>query len=233
MTRESSQTYKCKYCDKGFQKEKTLLAHSCEQKRRYLQKDETGVQWGLRAYLRFYEFTQGSTKLKTYDDFASSPYYLAFVKYGRYAVSIRCINFTSFTEWLLKNSKKLDYWCKDSLYEEWMKDYIKKENPQDALERGIKEMSEYAETHPELKNGFRDYFKYANANRICQHIISGRISPWVMFNCDTGIEFLERLDEQQVAMIMPYISPEYWQKKFSEYDSDTAWVKQVLSQARL
>jgi len=233
MTNESSQTYKCRYCGKDFRRETTLAAHLCEQKRRAQQQNETGVQWGYKAYLRFYEFTQGSAKLKTYDNFAASPYYNAFVKYGRYCVSIRAINYVSFTDWLLKGNKKLDYWCKDSLYEEWMLEYLKKENPQDALERALKEMQEYAETHPDLKNGFKDYFRYGNTNRISYHIATGRISPWVLFNCETGVDFLSRLDETQVQMIYRFIDPEFWQKKFVDYIADTEWVKDILNQAGL
>ena len=152
--------YKCRYCEKTFRRESTLTAHLCEQKRRHQQQTETGVQWAYKAYIRFYETTQGSARLKTYDDFAASPYYLAFVKFGRYCVSIRAINFVSFTDWLLKNNKKLDYWCKDSLYEEWLVEYLKKESTQDALERALGEMQKYADDNPDLKNGFTDYFRY-------------------------------------------------------------------------
>lgn len=233
MTSELSQSYKCKYCDKEFRKESTLAAHLCEQKRRYQQKDETGVQFGLRAYLRFYETTQGSAKLKSYDDFASSPYYNAFVKFGRYLVAIRCVHPVQFTDWLLKNNKKLDYWCKDSFYEEWLHEYLRKEATQDALERALKEMQDYADTHPDLKNGYRDYFKYGNGNRICHHIVTGRVSPWVLFNCDSGVAFLDSLDETQVSIVLPYIDPEFWQHKFQDYLADTEWCKHVLKEAGL
>ena len=232
-TSESSPTFKCKYCDKGYRKESTLAAHLCEPKRRAQQQHETGVQFGLRAYLRFYEITQGGSKSKTYDDFAGSPYYIAFVKFGRYCVSIRAINFSSFTEWLLKNNKKLDYWCKDTLYDEWLREYLKKENPQDALERAIKEMSEYADNHQELKNGYRDYFRYGNSNRICHHITTGRISPWVVFGCDSGIDFLSGLDETSLAIVLPYVDPGFWQKKLDDYPDDAEWVKSVLKAAGL
>lgn len=232
-TNESSQSYKCKYCNKDFRKESTLVAHQCEPKRRWQQEKETGVQWGLRAYLRFYEITQGSAKLKSYADFVTSPYYTAFVKYGRHQVAIRNVNFTSFTDWLLKNNKKLDYWCKDSLYDEWLHEYLKKEHVQDALERALKEMQEYADTHPELKNGFTDYFRYGNNNRICHHICTGRISPWVVFNCSSGVAFLEGLDQGQLALVMPWIDPDTWQKKFHDYAADAEWVKYVLKEAGL
>jgi len=226
-------SYNCRYCAKPFRKETTLLAHLCEAKRRHTQRDETGVQWGLKAYLRFYEYTQGSARLKSYDDFAKSPYYNAFIKFGRYCVSIRCINFISFTDWLLKNNKKLDYWCKDTLYSEWLLEYVKREATQDALERALTEMTQYAEIHPELKNGFVDYFRYGNANRVCYHITTGRISPWIVYNCASGIEFLEALREDQAAIIMPWIDPDYWQQRFKDHMADTEWVKDILQKAGL
>ena len=233
MINESKTTFNCKYCEKPFRKETTLLAHLCEAKRRHNQRDETGVQWGLKAYLRFYEFSQGSAKLKSYEDFAKSPYYNAFIKFGRHCVNIRCINFANFTDWLLKANKKLDNWCSDKLYTEWLPEYLKREATQDALERALKEMTEYAETHPELKNGFTDYFRYGNSNRICFHISSGRISPWIIYNCGSGIEFLEGLNEEQVLIVMPWIDPDFWQKKFKDYLSDALWVKDILEKAGL
>lgn len=233
MTSVSKNTYKCRYCDKGFSKETTLTAHLCEQKRRWQQEKETGVQLGLKAYLRFYEYSQGSAKLKSYEDFARSPYYNAFVKFGRHCQGIRCINFVNYLDWLLKNNKKIDYWCKDSLYTEWLPEYLKKEAVQDALERAMKEMIDYADSHPELKNGFTDYFRYGNSNRICHHISTGRISPWVIYHCASGIEFLDTLSSEQVEIVIPWIDPDFWQRKFKDYVADAEWVKTVLSKAGL
>lgn len=226
-------SYKCKYCGKAFVKESTLASHLCEQKRRWQQEKETGVQLGLRAYLRFYEYAQGSAKLKSYADFVTSPYYIAFVKFGRYLVDIRAVNPQNFIDWLLKNNKKLDYWTKDSFYEEWLREYIKREAVQDALERALKEMTAYAEDNRDLKNGYKDYFRYGNTNRILHHIASGRISPWVVFNCSSGVGFLDGLSEEQVAIVLPHLDPDYWQKKFRDYTADTEWTKDILEKAGL
>jgi hypothetical protein len=148
-------------------------------------------------------------------------------------VAIRVINFSSFTDWLLKNNKKLDHWCKDSLYEEWLSGYIRKESPQDALERALKEMQEYADSHPDLRNGYRDYFRYGNVNRISYHVSTGRVSPWIIFNCKTGVEFLDGLDAYQTEIILPWLDPDFWQKKFADYLADTEWVKDILDKAGL
>ncbi len=230
---ESKKNFECQYCGKGFAKESTLFSHLCEQKRRAQQQNETGVQLGFRAYLRFYETTQGTTKTKTYDDFAASPYYTAFVKFGRHLVGIRAVHPLNFIDWLLKNNKKLDYWTKEEMYSTWIHEYLKKEAVQDALERALKEMQEYADSHPELKNGFTDYFRYGNSNRICYHISTGRISPWVVFGCNSGVDFLDGLNEEQLAMIMPWIDPDFWQRKFKDYMADTEWVKSILEAAGL
>ena len=81
-----------------------------------------------------------------------------------------------------------------------------------------------------------DYFRYGNTNRIVHHICSGRISAWVLFHCDSGIEFLDRLgntDAGTLALILPYIDPEFWQKKFQDYLADSEWCKDILSKAGL
>jgi len=229
----TTEPYKCRYCEKAFVKESTLAVHLCEPKRRWQQEREVGVQLGLKAYLRFYEVTQGSARLKSYADFVSSPYYNAFVKHGRYCQSIRCINFANFLDWLLRNNKKIDNWCSDKLYEEWMHDYLRREAVQDALERALKEMQDYADDHPDLKNGFSDYFRYGNSNRVVHHITTGRISPWIVYNCASGVDFLGNLSEEQVAMVMPWIDPDHWQRKFTDYLADTEWVKDILIKADL
>lgn len=225
--------YRCKYCDKEFRKESTLAAHLCEPKRRWQQEKEVGVQLGYQSYLRFYEMTQGSAKLKSYADFVASPYYSAFVKFGRHMVNIRAVNTRAFIEYVIKQNKKLDHWTHEAVYSEYLHQYVRKEAVQDALERALVEMQEYVDENPEIKGGLRDYFRYGNSNRICFHISTGRVSPWIVFNCDTGIGFLESLNEEQLAMIMPWIDPDYWQRKFVDYVADTEWVKMILKEAGL
>jgi hypothetical protein len=232
MIEESSPNFKCKYCEREFRKESTLAAHLCEPKRRWQQETETGVQFGLRAYLQFYETTQGSAQLKSYMDFVASPYYNAFVRFGRHLVAIRCINSNSYTAWLLKNNKKLDHWCRDKFYEEWLHEYVKKEAVQDALERGLKTMEEYANGDSGLAS-YSHYFKYGNHNRICHHITTGRTSPWIVFNCRSGIEFLESISAEHLAIVLPWIDPDYWNRKFKDYVADVEWCKHILGAAGL
>jgi len=221
-------SYICRYCDREFVKETSLQVHVCEHKKRYLEREETGVQIGLQAYLTFYEITQGSAKLKSWDDFVKSPYYRAFVKFGRYCQSIRAINISRFIDWLLKNNKKIDYWCRDTVYTEYLESYLKVEAVTDALARAI----EYSIAWAEITDSpSHDCLRFGNDNVICHNIISGRISPWVVYNCDSGIEFLGRINQEQLAMIWNLVDTDFWSKKFQDYVADQEYVKDILKQA--
>jgi len=225
-------SFQCTYCSKSFSKEKTLFNHVCERKRRFQQENEIGVQWGYLSYAKFYSMSQ-KTQTPSYKDFVYSNYYTAFVKFGRYCHSVHCVNFERFLQWLLKNNKKIDQWCNDNLYAEWLTEYVRKENVKDALERSMLTLVNYMQEHPEYLNGFRDYFRLVNSNRICYHISTGRISPWLVFNCTSGQDFLSKLGDDQIANIISFIDTDFWQTKFNDYPEDVVFCRQVLDQAGL
>jgi hypothetical protein len=220
--------YHCRYCMREFVKETSLSSHVCEQKRRYQERTEQGVQLGLQSYLKFYEYTQGSAQLKTWDDFVASPYYRAFVKFGRYCQGIRAINVMRFMDWLLKNNKKIDLWCKDSYYTEYLVDYLKLEAVTDALGRAIEYSIDWAEKNSAQPN---DCLRYGNRNLICHAVTTGHISPWVIYNCDSGRQFLNEISSEQVAIIWPYIDTDTWQGKFSTSLADQEYAQEILKQA--
>ena len=230
-TSESTATqteYVCRYCEKSFRKETSLAVHVCEPKRRFQEQNEVGVQIGLQAYLRFYELTQGSAKLKTFDDFARSPYYRAFVKFGRYCVAIRAVNVPRFIEWVIRQNKKIDHWCRDSIYTEYLTEYLRVENVADALARAMESSIDWSES---TGNPDRDYLRFGNDNILCYAVTTGRLSPWVLYNCRSGQEFLGRINAEQIAMIWPMIDADFWQKKFSDYAADTEYARDLLEKA--
>lgn len=221
-------TFTCQYCKKDFIKESSLAVHSCEPRRRRQQQDESGVRLGFYSYIKFYELTQGSAKLKTYDDFCDSPYYRAFVKFGRYCVDVKAINPEQFTKWVLKQNKKIDHWCRDTVYTEYLIDYLRVENINDALARAMEFGIDWAEQngHPA-----EDCLRYGNTNAMVYAVTAGRISPWILYNCDSGQTFLSELDATQIAMVWPYIDSEVWMKKFADHVADQEYVKEILAKA--
>ena len=220
--------YRCQYCEKTFQRESSLAVHVCEQKKRYQSRDEQGTRLGLQAYLRFYEVTQGSARLKTFDDFAKSPYYKAFVKFGRYCVAINAVNTPRFIDWVVKKNKKIDHWCRDAVYTEYLHDYLRRENVNDALTRAIEQSIRWSEQHG---NPSHDFLRYGNSNVISYAVTTGRISAWVLYNCESGQRFLDELNPEQIAMVWSWIDPEFWQRKFRDYPADQEYAREMLEKA--
>ena len=220
--------YRCQYCEKTFQRETSLAVHVCEQKQRYLSRDDQGVRLGLQAYLRFYEVTQGSARLKTFDDFARSPYYRAFVKFGRYCVAVNTVNTARFIDWVVEKNKKIDHWCRDSVYTEYLADHLRRESVNDALARAIEHSVRWAEQHG---HPAQDFLRYGNSNAICYAITTGRVSAWILYNSDSGQRFLDDLGPEQIAMIWCCIDAEFWQRKFRDYPADQAYAREILTKA--
>ena len=194
----------------------------------YVEQSERGVQLGLQAYLKFYETMQGSARLKSFEDFAESPYYRAFVKWGRYCVNTRVINPTQFMTWLLRNQKKIDRWSSDQFYTDYLMEYLRLEAVQDALARAVEHSMTWQERtgHPA-----HDMLRYGNHNAVCYDITAGRISPWVIYNSESGQKFLSDINSEQLAMIWPYIDSDVWQKRFADYSADQEYAKEILKQA--
>jgi hypothetical protein len=221
-------THQCKFCQKSFQKENSLSVHLCEPKLRFQQRSEPGVILAFQGYLKFYEYTQGSARLKTHDDFDRSSYYRAFVKWGRYCVDVRVIAPARFLEWLLKHNKKIDRWCLDTVYTEYLVEYLCVEAVSDALTRAIEYGIQWAE---QTGNPAHDCVRYGNRNALCHAVTTGRISAWVIYNSESGQKFLTDLDPTQIKMIWSYIDADMWQKNFADRSGDQAYAQEILVKA--
>jgi hypothetical protein len=223
-------SFECQFCKKTFQREKTLAVHLCEQKRRHINRDDKYVRLGFLAYNRFYEITQGSKIQKTYEHFAKSSYYTAFTKFGRHMLEINAIDPEKFIDFVITASIPLDSWCKDSVYESYIRELNKKETAERAVERGILLMEQWGREHD---RPFNVFFREISRPRLIHWIKSGRISPWIIFNCDSGDAAIASMTDNEHHMINEYLEPTFWTRKFSTRKEDVEFVQMVLKEAGL
>ena len=106
MNLENSKPYVCQYCSSGFTREKTLTVHVCEQKRRALAQHDKHVVLGFDTYNRFYKISQNSKQEKTYEEFARSPYYNAFVKFGSFVSNVNPLYPDRFIDFVVRSGIK-------------------------------------------------------------------------------------------------------------------------------
>lgn len=226
----AEQPFSCVHCGKSFMKEKTLFAHMCEPKRRFMQKDEKRVQAGFFAFNRFYRVTQAAKKDKTYEDFCKSSYYNAFVKFGSFVNNVNPLYPEKFVDFVIKSGVKLDHWCRDELYETYLYEMIKLEPVEAAVQRSLTTMMEWAD---ETGSTFNHYFLYANLNRLVQHLRDGKISMWLVLNCKSGQNALSALNEDQLSQLEDAVDFAYWIKTVKTHKADSDMVKELCREAEI
>jgi hypothetical protein len=208
--------------------EKTLVAHMCERKRRALQKDEKRVQAGYMAFNRFWQLTQNAKKNKSYDNFADSSYYNAFVRFGSFINNVNPIYPDKFIDYVIKSGVKLDHWCRDELYEQYLFDMIKVEPVESAVQRSLATMMDWADEHGA---NFAHYFLYVSLNKAVHDIRNGKISAWVILNTQSGQTMIKTMSDEQLNMIAPAFDVPYWLRKFKEVPADVVLVKEICKEA--
>jgi hypothetical protein len=59
-------------------------------------------------------------------------------------------------------------------------------------------------------------------------ITKGKISPWILYQSTSGIEFLSGMDSTQEKMIFEYINPEQWALRFKRHAEVINEIKDLL-----
>jgi hypothetical protein len=227
MIQLADQPFNCTHCGKSFMKEKTLYAHMCENKRRAMQRDEKRVQAGYMAFNKFFRMTQGARKDKSYDEFCKSPYYNAFVKFGSFINNAMPLYPEKFMDFVIKSGVKIDHWCRDELYDTYLFDMLKNEPVESAVQRSLQTMMEWGDVS---QADFSHYFKYVNLNRSVHDIRNGKISPWLILNCRSGKDLLNKFNDDQLEIIGPALDLPSWIKKFKAAPADVILVKEICKE---
>jgi hypothetical protein len=218
----------CVHCGKKFRMAKSLFSHICELKRRTMQRDEKRVQMGFYAFNKFFQITQNLKKNKTYEDFCKSPYYNAFVKFGSFINNTAALYPEEFIEYVIKNGIKLDHWCKEDLYFRYMREIIKTEPVESAIQRSLMTMMDWADAN---NAEYNNYFVQVSLNRAVHDIVNGKISAWVILNTAAGKKMVNRFNDEQLTLILPSFDIPYWSSRFKERPDDVTLVKEICQEA--
>ena len=143
-------------------------------------------------------------------------------------ISRTIIEADTYIDWLITQNVGIDAWAKEGTYDTYLQSKLLTEPVEPALERTIKSMQEWA--HNESAE-WKHFFYYVNINRAVEMINQGKISPWVIFNCESGQKLLNDMNDEQIQMIATVIDPPWWKKVFKSKSTDVDFAKEVLRTA--
>ena len=224
-------SYKCKYCNKSFAKETTLISHMCEQKRRALAKDDKQNRIAYQLWLQYRRLSMANVKHdKPYEEFTTNKYFTGFMKLAKRIIDLNIRPPEDFLRFIVMNSVKMHDWCKDFVYEEYIKSMLKSESVDRAVERSILYMKEWAES---TGNNWQEYFVKVPTTLAMNDIKMGRISPWCTFATDQGSRLIDRMDETEVVSLIDYLEPKSWKVRVKRQAQDASWIQEVFNQAEI
>lgn len=222
--------FQCNFCNREFIREKSLINHMCEQRRRWDSRNEKIVSLGFNCWLKWYELSGtniNNNKKYKFEDFMKSKYYHAFVNLGKLAVDTKLLNVEQFIKYVIKHRIKLDDWCKEYVYNGYVRDVCKRENVEIVLERQIQIMTDWANDNNEE---WIDYFKKVHPNEAIKLIKTGRISPWIVLNSNSIYRLFDRMGEEQIALVNDFIDVPAWIVLMKRNPKDRQFVANTLEE---
>ncbi|RYD85318.1 MAG: hypothetical protein EOP84_02885 [Verrucomicrobiaceae bacterium] len=227
---EGETVYTCEHCKRAYRTEGGFLNHMCAQKQRYMDRDLKHVKLGFFVYQRFYDISYKSTKPRTYDNFSKSQFYAAFVRFARYLLDINAVNPTGFVDFLLKMGLPIDKWQSPVVYDTYLRELVKRESSDAALERNFLLMEHWASESGEV---WTDFFRKVQPARAVLWIRSGRISPWVIYTADSADELFTRFTPEQMGLVQEALDPVFWTQKLAENETEVQAIRAVLKDSGL
>src|SRR3984885_15375782 len=140
----SKELHVCEFCKRKFHNETSFINHNCEKKRRWFNRDDPSSRLAFMSWARFYElnskFVKTGTKKQSFKEFMDSRYYAAFMKFARHLIDLNVLEPNKFIDYVIKNNLPLDKWTHDIIYENYVNELLKREDPESALARNIELM---------------------------------------------------------------------------------------------
>lgn len=220
---------KCDHCGKEFVRERSFIEHMCRNKRRFLDRDVPHVKAGLKVFQHFYKTNYSRRReAPDYEYFMKTPYYDQFVRFGKYLREIDAIQPMAFVDYLIDKRIKIDAWTVQTHYAAYLREMTKTETAERAAERNVLLMQQWS---IDTGEHWTDFFRKVTPQRATLWIMSGRISPWVLFATDGGEELFSRLSDEQLGMIKNNIDPQFWSRKLERHPEDVKFIRALFKEA--
>lgn len=222
-----AERHQCNFCKKEFTRPKTLEVHICEQKRRWINKDERAVRIAYASWQHWCKRTglHLNKKNVSYEDFMKSSTYITFVKFGNFVEENRLSNYLAYIDFMIKQNYKSNDWLKNSTYEYFIKMNIRQESIEDAIQRTVTFMDKWSTEHEE---DWTTFFEKISGQEALDWLRSGRISPWIFFISKKAQMLLATMSDEQVMLLDRYLDIKWWSATLRRKPKDRIFVEQMV-----
>jgi hypothetical protein len=219
---------RCDFCNKRYPLDYLQRKHRCERMKRFHRRDEEIERLAYKVYTEFQKvnFNRPVDAMT----FVKDRYYNDFIKFSKYIRDINSISDSEYIDYVIRKRLPVTTWWQDTTYEKFVTEVILKETPYRALERTLVMCSKWGIQYDDQ---WQNTFRNISTGLAVQWITSGRLSPWVIFNCESGRNLLGRLSDEQLALVGPRLSVGLWRGKFERHPEEINDIQQLLREEGL
>lgn len=227
-------THQCRFCDKKFKREETIMTHKCEKRDRYNERESRPMREAYRLYMMFMNVHKLSMK-KTEEPivhFLKSKYFKDFYDFGQYLLNNDILEKEKFTNMILTSGKPVYEWASHKTLSEWVKNWIMGELPRRGVERSIPALVEWAEL---TGNEWNTFFQNVSAERVIGWVECGKISPWLIWIAPPASvnAMFSRMSDSELEYIMSCLEPTHFQIKAMTYQAEFDDIRKLLIEVGL
>lgn len=221
--------YHCEYCGHSFRREKTLINHACEPRRRWLNKDHQNSILAFAAFDLFFQKMAPNQK-RDFQTFIKSNYYSGFIKWADFVIANDVSMSKQYLNYLIDNQIPLDKWDKDFNLEKFIKSYVMKESPESGVARSVEYLEKWSVYN---QKSLKEFFVEEQSNKIILQFKLGKLSPWFLFVSDVASQWFESLNDDQQMAMQKIIDPKIWIRKVALHRDDVKELKRILQESSL
>ena len=218
----------CHYCSRRYTNETTFMKHFCEPRRRA---QELMSPIGQAAY----SFYCTWMKLKRYSQpssaaFLESKYYRQFLKFAQLVADAQISKPERYIELMVSAEIMPPLWCRDACYAVYIDWMDKLEKPMDQVASGVSFLLDVCEK----ENVTMDtVFKHLGAQRLISLVRQRKLSPWLIFCCQSFSVFVRDIDKHQLSALNLIVNASYWAERFGQEKETIAQIKEFVKEVGL
>ncbi len=213
---------KCQFCSKPF-----VSKCNCAASIRWSQrKDKINVQ----AYAIYEHFSKiwGDVPKDQKHFLSNGRVCNPFINFAQFTFDNNAIKVKEFVKWLIAQKIPAHRWCKDSYYESYIKELLKKESPDSAVARSLKQIEKWTEVN---SRPAVNYFKEASPIEFLFMLQAGRMSPWIIFVSETSDDLINRMTSEQQDILVKLMHPNIWTPLYNHRKQEVDELKADMKKA--
>ncbi len=182
------------------------------------------------AYVIFLEFCKkrnlfGYGKYVNEILFIKSKVYDFFMEISDFIFKNKVINTPFFIKYILSQNINFRDWNTQKLYLKYLDELLLIEPPEDGFYRSLK----YVEKWADLNNSeISNFFKINNENYIMFKIENRILSPWFLFSCIEGREFITNINNKKIYKNNKDLDETKWKFKLKLYEDKVKNFESIL-----